>query len=128
MTSAGSDRSAIEGVAGVIVWTGDFPRMLRFYRDTLGLTPLHVKPAFVNFEWGDFRLSVAAHQDVSGRSADPLRVMINLTVSDIHAVCERLRAAGVEFSRSPARESWDGWIATFADPDGNTLQLMQQPQ
>ena len=115
-------------MAGVIVWTDDFTRMLRFYRDTLGLRPLHVKPAFVNFKWGGFRLSVAVHEGVSGRNADPLRLMINLAVSDIHAATERLREAGVEFSRPPERESWGGWVATFRDPDGNTLQLMQQPQ
>ena len=100
--------------------------MLRFYRDTLGLAPRHERPGFVNFEWGDFRLTVAAHDQVSGRSRDPLRVMINLAVRDIHAVHERLRAAGVRFSRPPEREQWGGWIATFEDPDGNTLQLLQQ--
>ena len=30
-----------------------------------------------------------------------------------------LRRAGVAFSREPAREDWGGWVATFADPDGN---------
>ena len=111
----------------MIVWTDSFQRMAGFYRDTLGLTPFHEKAAFVNFEWGDFRLSVAAHDHVHGRSRDPLRVMINLAVDDIHAVHERLRAAGVTFSRPPEQERWGGWVATFEDPDGNTLQLLQQP-
>ena len=34
---------------------------------------------------------------------------------------------GFVFSREPAREDWGGWVATFADPDGNVLQLMQLP-
>jgi predicted enzyme related to lactoylglutathione lyase len=33
----------------------------------------------------------------------------------------------VDFTRAPAREEWGGWVATFADPDGNVLQLMQLP-
>ena len=53
--------------------------------------------------------------------------MLNLTVADIRAVHERLTRAGVAFSREPAREDWGGWVATFADPDGNILQLMQLP-
>ncbi len=122
-----ADRAAIQGVAGVIIWTDDLPRMLRFYRDTLGLTPLHERPAFVNFQWGDFRLSVGVHDDVSGANADPLRIMLNLDVADIEAVHARLRAAGIAFSRPPEPEPWGGIVATFQDPDGNTLQLMQLP-
>jgi uncharacterized glyoxalase superfamily protein PhnB len=40
-------------------------------------------------------------------------------------VAERLAEAGVEFLRQPEQESWGGWVATFRDPDGNTLQLLQ---
>lgn len=123
MTHTGAD---ITGVAGVIVWTDRFDAMLRFYRDTLGLEPRGVKAAFANFAWGDFRLAVAAHDGVRGPARDPLRVMVNLAVADIHAAHERLSARGVVFSRPPERERWGGWVATFADPDGNTLQLLQQ--
>jgi hypothetical protein len=31
----------------------------------------------------------------------------------------------VKFSRSQGREYWGGVISTFADPDGNLLQLIQ---
>ena len=114
----------IEGVAGVILTTDRFEEMLRFYRDTLGLPPRHVRDGFVNFEWGGFRLTISTHSEVHGGNLDPARVILNLAVSDIHAAHERLRAAGVEFSRPPARERW-GWVATLRDADGNTLQLMQ---
>ncbi len=118
---------AIEGLAGVLVFTEAvrFPPMLRFYRDTLGLTPRSVKADFVNFDWAGVRLSVSVHDRVHGASRDPLRVMIHLAVTDIHAVHARLADAGVVFSRAPEREPWGGWVATFADPDGNTLQLLQ---
>ena len=124
MTDEGAD---ITGVAGVIVWTDRFDAMLRFYRDTLGLEPRGVKASFANFAWGGFRLSVAAHDGVRGPARDPLRVMLNLAVADIHAAHRRLEARGVVFSRPPERERWGGWVATFADPDGNTLQLLQLP-
>lgn len=124
MTDAGAD---ITGVAGVIVWTDRFDAMLRFYRDTLGLEPRGVKASFANFAWGGFRLSVAAHDGVRGPARDPLRVMINLAVADIHAAHRRLASRGVAFSRPPERERWGGWVATFADPDCNTLQLLQLP-
>ncbi len=117
----------IEGLAGVIVWTDDLERLLRFYRDVLGLTPHSVRPDFVSFRWGDVRLGLGTHTHVAGRTAEPHRIMINLGVDDIHAQCELLRERGVVLEREPEREHWGGWVATFSDPDGNTLQLLQQP-
>ncbi len=129
VTVADRDGPDIDGVAGVLIWTSEdrFPAMRDFYRDTLGLTPRSVKPRFINFEWGDFRLSVTVHDDVREANEDPLRIMLNLDVADIVAVHARLLAAGVSFSRPPEPEPWGGRIATFQDPDGNTLQLMQLP-
>jgi predicted enzyme related to lactoylglutathione lyase len=121
--------SEFQGLAGVLLWVEHerFPAMLRFYRDTLGLNPRSVRDDFINFAWGDSRLSISVHPGVRGPNTDPLRIMVNLAVADIHATHARLVAAGVAFTRSPAREDWGGWVATFADPDGNTLQLFQLP-
>jgi predicted enzyme related to lactoylglutathione lyase len=125
----GSGHGSIRGLAGVLIWTeaSRFEAMTRFYRDTLGLPPRTAKADFVNFDWQGVRLSVGVHAGVRGPSADPLRVMVNLAVDDIEAVHRRLRAAGVPFSRPPEREPWGGWVATLADPDGNTVQLLQLP-
>ena len=114
-------------INGVIVWTSRdrHPVMAAFYRDTLGLEPRSDRPGFINFEWGDLRLTVSTHSGIDGPSADPLRVMVNLHVDDIHAEHDRLVEHGVVFSRPPEQESWGGWLATFSDPDGNTLQLLQ---
>lgn len=122
-------RGRIRGMAGVLIWTeaGRFEAMERFYRDTLGLAPRTSKRDFVSFDWGGVRLSVSVHDRVAGPGRDPLRIMVNLRVDDIGAVHARLVAAGVPFSRPPEAEEWGGLVATFADPDGNTLQLMQLP-
>ncbi|MYH68493.1 MAG: VOC family protein [Dehalococcoidia bacterium] len=124
---AAQDGADIEGVAGVIVWTDQYPEMLAFYRDVLGLAPRSERPTFANFEWGGFRLSVAAHDEVHGPARDPLRIMVHFKVPDIAAAHRRLTDRGVAFSRPPEQERWGGWVATFADPDGNTLQLLQLP-
>jgi predicted enzyme related to lactoylglutathione lyase len=117
----------IAGVIGVIIWTDNLERLVTFYRDTLGLTPYSVRPHFVAFRWGEMRLSLGRHAKVSGPSKDPYRIMINLGVDNIHQVYEALAARGVHFLRPPEKEHWGGWIATFLDPDGNILQLLQQP-
>jgi catechol 2,3-dioxygenase-like lactoylglutathione lyase family enzyme len=119
----------IEGLAGVLIWTERerFDAMARFYRDRLGLAPRTSKPDFINFAWGGVRLSVSVHDRVSGISRDPFRIMVNLAVDDIRAVHARLAQAGVVFTRPPEAEEWGGQVASFLDPDGNLLQLLQLP-
>ena len=117
----------IGGVVGVIIWTDNLDRLLAFYRDTLGLTPHSVHPDFIAFKWGGMRLSIGKHSEVRGRTRDPNRIMVNLGVDDIQQAYESLRARGVEFLRPPEHEHWGGWVSTFSDPDGNVLQLLQQP-
>ena len=123
----------ITGVVGVTFWTGDLEKMFRFYNDVLQL-PLHSRhPDFIAFELGRggpdgdvaMRFNIGLHDRVSGTSKDTYRFMPHLGVADIHAVAARLSEAGVEFIRQPEQESWGGWVATFRDPDGNTLQLLQ---
>ncbi|HTE85177.1 MAG TPA: VOC family protein [Dehalococcoidia bacterium] len=112
---------------GVIYWTGELEPMVQFYRDVLELPVHSIHPDFVAFELGGIRISVGAHSEVRGPAPDGVRVMINLGVEDIFATFEALRKHGVGFIRPPEREEWGGWVATFSDPDGNLLQLLQQP-
>ena len=53
-------------------------------------------------------------------------MMINLDVSDIDMVYRSLSDKGVTFLRPPEKEHWGGHVATFEDPDGNVLQLLQR--
>lgn len=126
-SSRSSPAGSVTGLAGVILWTGRFDAQKRFYVDVLGLIPRSERPGFVNFAFGDVRLTVATHDGVDGPARDPLRVMVNLSVDDIDATYGRLVTAGVDFIRPPEVEPWGGRIATFTDPDGNTLQLMELP-
>lgn len=119
----------IQGLAGILIWTDAhrFPEMRRFYTDVLGLAPRSDRAGFINFAWGSVRLTVSVHEAVMGRATDALRLMVNFEVPDIHEAFTSLSARGVAFSRSPEQEAWGGWVATFSDPDGNTLQLFQLP-
>jgi predicted enzyme related to lactoylglutathione lyase len=116
----------IAGLAGVLIWTSEerFSAMRRFYVETLGLRPRSDRPNFVNFQIGAARLTIGVHQGVDGISRDPLRIMINLAVTDIHAAHVQLTTAGVPCLRAPSLEPWGGLVATYSDPDDNTVQLM----
>jgi predicted enzyme related to lactoylglutathione lyase len=112
---------------GVIFWTGNLEPMIAFYRDVLQLPVHSIHPDFAAFELGGIRISVGLHSGVHGPNPDGVRVMVNLGVDDISSLHETLSRRGVQFIRTPEREVWGGWVATFRDPDGNLLQLLQQP-
>lgn len=112
---------------GAIVWTDDITRLLPFYRDLLGFKTQFEGDEFVAFEGkdGGAQLGLGKHSDVSGKTKDPFRMMLNLSVDDCKAEYERLKSAGVEFIREPSAEGADLIMATLLDPDGNVIQLMQ---
>ena len=115
----------VTGVIGLTLWTDDLERMFDFYHNVLRL-PLHSRhDDFIAFELGEVRFNIGRHSGISGRSKDPFRFMPHLGVEDIHAEANRLSGSGVEFIRQPDQEAWGGWVATFRDPDGNILQLLQ---
>ena len=115
----------VTGVIGVTLWTDDLERMFDFYHNVLRL-PLHSRhDDFIAFELGEVRFNIGRHSEIYGGSKDPFRFMPHLGVEDIHVETNRLSGFGVEFIRQPDQESWGGWVATFKDPDGNILQLLQ---
>lgn len=117
----------IDSVVGVTIWTKNLDQLTLFYKDTLGLTVHSVHEDFVTFRFGEMRLNLGLHSQVEGTNKDPYRIMVHLGTSDIHALYEQLSGQAVNFIRPPERESWGGWVGTFLDPDGNILQILQQP-
>ncbi len=118
----------INSVVGITLWTDDLDRLYRFYHDLLQL-PLHSNHGdYISFQLGEnMRFNIGIHDGVNGFSRDPYRMMPHLGVEDIHGEHRRLTEAGVEFLRQPEQEHWGGWVATFKDPDGNVLQMLQFP-
>lgn len=50
---------------------------------------------------------------------------LSFAVDDIAAAHRQLLALGVHFTGPPEAQFWGGWLATFCDPAGNELQLVQ---
>ena len=112
----------LSGLHSVLIWSEDVQRLLPFYRDVLGLKPLVETDQFAVFPAVGLR--IGTHSEVSGLARDPNRVMVNFRVEDCQAEYERLAERGVEFIRPPSPDAIHV-VATFLDPDGNVLQLMQ---
>ncbi len=115
-------------LGGVIMWTDRIEAMTAFYRDALALPVHSVRPHFVAFDLpGGARLSVGLHSEVRGPAKESVRVTVNLTVRDIASWHARLAARGVTVVRPPEVEHWGGQVASYRDPDGNLIQLLQPP-
>jgi predicted enzyme related to lactoylglutathione lyase len=103
--------------------SADPERLTAFYKDVVGLT---IEPSSGGFAVAEGAfIFIDGHSELSGPAKEPARVLINFMVDDIAAEEARLKAAGVSFSRSQGKEEWGGVISTFADPDGNYVQLIQ---
>jgi len=74
---------------------------------------------------GGGQLAIGHDSEVTGKSRDPTRMIVNLNVDNCRAEYERLKRIGVEFIREPSKEAPDLIIATLLDPDGNTLRLFE---
>ncbi len=116
----------IKGLRVASVWSEDLNRLLPFYRDVIGLPVGMEIPGFVIM--GDPNapaIALGTHSEVHGRNADPARHIVGLEVDDVDAEYARLKAAGVEFIETPTASDDGVRIATFRDPEGNLLQLLE---
>ena len=96
-----------------------------FYEKVLGMPAGLVdrEHGFWGWQVGSVFFSVLDHSEMGGMAKDPGRMMFNFETSQVKEEFERIKAFGTLVIREPY-EMGGGWIATFADPDGNYFQLM----
>ena len=121
----------LENLSGIIVWTDNLKDLRNFYEQVFGLIPHSVREDFISYKWitgkTEIRFSIGVHSKVPGRSKDPFRTMITFDVADVSEISSKLKDHGTKFIREPELEHWGGIVATFEDPDGNIIQMLQQP-
>jgi len=111
-------------IAYVNIFVSELARSVDFYQQKLGLELEGGDPAhgYASFQLGAVRLGLAlAGDDAPDLIGRPTGV--GLATSDLAADHKRLEAAGVRFTMPPERQPWGGFMAMFADPDGNTFYL-----
>lgn len=109
----------------IMIGTKQPKALATFYEKVLG------KPAdmvdnengFFGWQVGSSYFSVLDHSEMSGKTKDPGRVMLNFETTQVKEEFERIKAFGANVVRAPY-EMGGGWIATLADPDGNYFQLV----
>jgi predicted enzyme related to lactoylglutathione lyase len=119
-------------LAAARVFVRDIKEARAFYSQRLGLAVESGDDdhGFCMFDTGNTKLiieAIGSEDGEEGRELVGRFTGLSFPVEDIHAKHRQLAAAGVEFSGAPEQQYWGGWLATFRDPSGNSLQLVQQP-
>jgi catechol 2,3-dioxygenase-like lactoylglutathione lyase family enzyme len=115
---------------------GDFPATFRFYRDIVGLPttyPPESAGPYAEFELGGEKylglFDRGLMLDAVGRPAElertqDVHALLCISVPDVDAEAERLRALGVELAAPPAdHEPWGMRTVYVRDPEGNLVEF-----
>ena len=112
----------------IMLGSEDSKRLADFYTKVLGApNPEFSDEAsgWFGFQAGEGALVIGPHSEVTGKSQQPGRIMLNFATSDVKSEFERIQGLGADVVAEPYEPGGgDGMLmCTFADPDGNYFQL-----
>jgi catechol 2,3-dioxygenase-like lactoylglutathione lyase family enzyme len=115
--------SVVRSLDHVYYWVSDMNRAVAFYRDTLGLRLVRQDgPSWAAFDAGG--MTLALHGAVDGRTLEPGGATAVFDVADLDVAQALLGGRGVTFDHEGDVPGY-ARFASFRDPDGNTLQLIE---
>ena len=118
----------IKSVCGVVVTTDKLDEMLRFYRDALGVPLEEEEHGDLDVHYGaNFgNLHFAIHPLSSFDETEPgnAATKIAFQVDSLSEHIARLEAQGYNPAQEPRDEGF-GPMASFRDPDGNLIELVE---
>ena len=116
-----------------IIYTGDLPEALAFYRDLLGFPvtyqfPAEGEPEFVAL--GNIAV-VATREGETGAHGWPIGPQsggfeLCVYTEDVDGAVDELRSHGVLVLTEPADQPWNERMAYVADPDDHPVMICQR--
>jgi catechol 2,3-dioxygenase-like lactoylglutathione lyase family enzyme len=122
---------SLKSVGAITMFVEDPQRSKEFYERVFGTSAIFEDDHSVAFEFENMIVNLLVERaapelieprPVAGRDAGE-RVQLTIWVEDADAVCEQLRAAGVELLNGPQDRVWGMRTAAFADPDGHVWEV-----
>jgi predicted enzyme related to lactoylglutathione lyase len=111
--------SSTEGIKTVLHPVTDLAKAKPVYTALLGIAPQHDAPYYVGFDVAGQHIGLVPG---GGGMASPVAYW---HVPDIEAKLAEVVAAGATLKEAPRDVGGGRLVATFTDPDGNVLGLIQ---
>jgi predicted enzyme related to lactoylglutathione lyase len=116
----------VQGIATVWLPVNDMDRATGFYADTLGLQLKDDHGQWAELDADGLTIGLNAREEEQP-SPEGGAVVAFRPQGGLDEAVEKLSGQGVEFAGGITEHPW-GRIASFKDPDGNSLQLYEPPQ
>lgn len=118
----------IQKVANAYYFVTAMEQSIAFYRDRLGLKPSYIGEHWTSFNVNGFNFALHyARREEFARSADKYAgAIVTFQVANIDQAVALFESKGVKFKHPISRNPWGSHI-DFVDPDGNVLQIRQDP-
>jgi len=109
----------------ILIGSADPQRLADYYTKLFG-KPTMEDGGYTGWMIGSGFVAVGPHSEVTGKNAQPGRLIWNIETADVKGEFDRMKAAGAIVVREPYSFEGmpDSLIATLADPDDNYFQLM----
>lgn len=123
----------ITSIHTISIYVSDQDRALEFYRDALGFDVITDDRSIPGYRWltlapkgsqTSFQIFHVTPDRTDEAAKMGTHTGIVLYTDAIHADHDKMKAHGVKITEALRQEMW-GWEMQFADPDGNTFELVQ---
>ena len=123
--------SWVKGIDAITLFVEDLPAARQFYQDVFDLAVAFEDPNSAVFMFGETAINLldVAHAPelIEPASVAPFeagsRMVFTLAVDDVDAMCDTLRAKGVEILNGPMDRPWGIRTASFRDPGGHIWEI-----
>ena len=112
----------MNAVSLVIYPASDVPKAKEFFTGLLGTDPYADSPYYVGFKTGSVEIGITQKNPQSAGA------LVYVDVADIKSALDSVLAAGAEKVQDITDVAQGLLVASFKDPDGNTIGLRQFPK
>lgn len=118
-------------ISTILIWSENFRKLADWYREIFNLNVVeeldHPQDTGVllSFPQDGPWLWIGQHSEILGKNKEGARNMFNINVESVSVAYEYLSEKGVTVIAKPFKApTIDKYFATFADPDGNYVQII----
>ena len=117
--------STFLGLRTVVYQVGDLEKAKKWYDTALGITPYFDESFYVGYNVAGFELGL--HPHASGSPAGPGGAVAYWGVEHMASTWDRLLELGAKSVTAPTDVGGGIKVATFEDPFGNLLGIIENP-